>query len=194
MLVLVGFGCDNSSFTAPCRLRRLVSLVKQEVITFFDRLSSDLERVFATTLWFSVFVHAQFVLLCLLFWSRVCLLFWSRVCLLFWSRVCLLFCSRVCLLFCSRVCLYFVLYCLYWFTIFCYHVLVPSTTQSSMLNLFLPSEIDIVINNFQNCTYVYSEYLFQPNLIGGKCLPFFEILSNTWIYIVCQIWITEIVA
>jgi hypothetical protein len=30
---------------------------------------------------------------------------------------------------------------------------------------------DIVINNFQNCTYVYSEYLFQPNLIGGKCLP-----------------------
>jgi hypothetical protein len=83
MLVLVGFGCDNSSFTAPCRLRRLVSLVKQEVITFFDRLSSDLERVFATTLWFSVFVHAQFVLLCLLFWSRVCLLFWSRVCLCF---------------------------------------------------------------------------------------------------------------
>ena len=107
--------------------------------------------------------------------------------LLFWSRVCLLFCSRVCLLFCSRV-------CLYWLTIFCYHVLVPSTIQSSMLNLFLPSEIDIVINNFQNCTYVYSEYLFQPNLIGGKCLPFFEILTNTWIYIVCQIWITEIVA
>ena len=169
MLVLVGFGCDNSSFTAPCRLRRLVSLVKQEVITFFDRLSSDLERVFATTLWFSVFVHAQFALLCLLFWSRVCLLF------------------------CSRVCLYFVLYCLYWLTIFCYHVLVPSTTQSSMLNLFLLSEIDIVINNFQNCTYVYNEYLFQPNLIGGKCLPFFEILTNTWIYIVCQIWITEIV-
>ena len=170
MLVLVGFGCDNSSFTAPCWLRRLVSLVKQEVVTFFDRLSSDLERVFATTLWFSVFVHAQFVLLCLLFWSRVCLLF------------------------CSRVCLYSVLYCLYWLTIFCYHVLVPSAIQSSMLNLFLPSEIDIVINNFQNCTYVYSEYLFQPNLIGGKCLPFFEILTNTWIYIVCQIWITEIVA
>jgi hypothetical protein len=64
MLVLVGFGCDNSSFTAPCRLRRLVSLVKQEVVTFFDRLSSDLERVFATTLWFSVFVHAQFVVFC----------------------------------------------------------------------------------------------------------------------------------
>jgi hypothetical protein len=48
------------------------------------------------------------------------------------------------------------------------------------LNLFLLSEIDIVINNFQNCTYVYNEYLFQPNLIGGKCLPFFEIRSANW--------------
>jgi len=103
MLVLVGFGCDNSSLTAPCRLRRLVSLVKQEVITFFDRLSSDLERVFATTLWFSVFVHAQFVLLCLALVT--CLSFVLVTCLSFVLVTCLSFVLLTCLSFVLLTCL-----------------------------------------------------------------------------------------